>query len=57
MTASVFGLAATLDVSVCSLALLGVVAFTVVFESLTHLLEHKLAGSPYLDMLTKVYKG
>lgn len=54
---SVFGLGSSLDITVETLALTGVVGFTVVFEMCAHRLEHTLAGTPYMGMLAKIYKG
>lgn len=54
---SVFGIGSTLDITVGTLALTGVVGFTVVFEMGAHRLEHRLAGTPYMGMLAKIYKG
>lgn len=54
---SVFGLASKVDITVLTLALTGVVGFIVVFEMGAHRLEHHLAGTPYMGMLAKIYKG
>ena len=54
---NIFGLSGYLDVAVSTVALVSVVGFTVFFEALTHQLEHRLAGTPFIGMLTKVYKG
>lgn len=54
---SVFGLGSQLGITVATLALTGVVGFTVVFEICTHWLERQLAGTPYMGMLAKIYKG
>jgi hypothetical protein len=53
----IFGIAGRLSVEMSSLALVGVVAFTVSLELATHRLEHRLAGTPFLGMLNKIYKG
>lgn len=54
---SVFGLGSQVDVTSETLALAGVVGFTVVFEMAAHRLEHRLSGTPYMGMLAKIYKG
>ena len=54
---SVFGLGSQVDVTSETLALAGVVGFTVAFEMAAHRLEHRLAGTPYMGMLAKIYKG
>lgn len=54
---SVFGLGSQVDVTSETLALAGVVGFIVVFEMAAHRLEHRLAGTPYMGMLAKIYKG
>lgn len=54
---SVFGLGSDLDVTIGTLALTGVVGFTVLFEMGAHRLEHRLKGTPYMGMLAKIYKG
>ena len=54
---SVFGLGSMVDITTGTLALTGVVGFTVVFEMAAHRLEHHLAGTPYMGMLAKIYKG
>lgn len=54
---SVFGLGSQIDVTNETLALAGVVGFTVAFEMAAHRLEHRLAGTPYMGMLAKIYKG
>lgn len=54
---SVFGLGSQVDVTSETLALAGVVGFTVAFEMVAHRLEHRLAGTPYMGMLAKIYKG
>lgn len=54
---SVFGLGSQVDVTSETLALAGVVGFTVAFEMGAHRLEHRLAGTPYMGMLAKIYKG
>eukprot|EP00904_Undaria_pinnatifida_P009614 jgi/Undpi1/5783/HiC_scaffold_2.g01057.m1 len=53
---SVFGLGSMVDITTGTLALTGVVGFTVVFEMAAHRLEHHLAGTPYMGMLAKIYK-
>lgn len=54
---SVFGLGSSIDITLGTLALTGVVGFTVLFEMGAHRLEHRLAGTPYMGMLAKIYKG
>lgn len=54
---SVFGLASKVDITTLTLALTGTVGFIVVFEMGAHRLEHHLAGTPYMGMLAKIYKG
>lgn len=54
---SVFGLGSQLDITVATLALTGVVGFTVIFELCMHHLESNLHGTPYMGMLAKIYKG
>lgn len=54
---TVFGLGSQSDITVATLALTGVVGFTVIFELCTHRLESHLAGTPYMGMLAKIYKG
>lgn len=54
---SIFGLAGYLNVSYTTLALVGAVGITVFFELVTHTLEHRLQGTPFLGMLSRVYKG
>jgi len=54
---SVFGLGSQIDVTDETLALAGVVGFTIAFEMAAHRLEHRLTGTPYMGMLSKIYKG
>lgn len=54
---SVFGLGSDIDITIGTLALTGVVGFTVLFEMGAHRLEHRLVGTPYMGMLAKIYKG
>lgn len=56
MVQSVFGLTTQLPVEVSTWALVGTVAFTIMFEYAMHSLEHRVAGTPFLGMLNKVYK-
>ncbi|CAM9283188.1 unnamed protein product [Hapterophycus canaliculatus] len=53
---SVFGLGSQIDITSETLALAGLVGFTVLFEMAAHRLEHRLAGTPYMGMLAKIYK-
>lgn len=57
MQLSVFGLGSQIDITSETLALAGLVGFTVLFEMAAHRLEHRLAGTPYMGMLAKIYKG
>jgi len=52
----VFGLGSSLNTSLTTYCLVGVIAFTIAFEALTHIAERKLHGTPYMEMLSKVYK-
>ncbi len=54
---SVFGLGSQIDVTSETIALVGVVGFTIAFEMAAHRLEHRLSGTPYMGMLSKIYKG
>lgn len=54
---TVFGVGSYLDITVSTMALTGVVGFTVIFEIATHRLEAHLEGTPYMGMLAKIYKG
>lgn len=54
---SVFGLGSEIDITSETLALAGVVGFIVAFEMGAHRLEHRLAGTPYMGVLSKIYKG
>ena len=56
MTGSVFGLGASLDTSASSLSLMTLVAFTVLWEIMTHRIEVHLKNSVYLNMVNKIYK-
>jgi len=56
MAGSVFGLGSSLNATLTTYCLVGIVIFTIAFESLTHHAEHKLKGTPYMEMLAKVYK-
>jgi len=53
---SVFGRASALELELTTLCLVVVIAFTVVFEAVTKAAENHLKGTPYLEMLSKVYK-
>lgn len=54
---SVFALGSSMDITIDTLALTGVVGFTVIFEMCAHRMEHHLEGTPYMGMLAKIYKG
>jgi len=56
MAGSVFGLGSSLNTTLTTYCLIGIVIFTIAFESFTHHAEHKLKGTPYVEMLAKVYK-
>ncbi|CAM9894396.1 unnamed protein product, partial [Chrysoparadoxa australica] len=53
---SVFGLGSSLSIDSSTAALVGTVLFTIVFEVSTHHLEHRVEGTPYMAMLSKIYK-
>ena len=57
MGGGVFGLGSNLNVQAASISLIAIVAFTVIFELATHRLDHHLEGSPYKEMVDKIYKG
>ena len=57
MAGSIFGLGERLNVQAASISLICIVAFTVIFELFTHHLDHHLEGSPYKEMVDKIYKG
>ena len=56
MGGSIFGLGSSLNVQAASISLIAIVAFTVIFELGTHKLDHHLEGSPYKEMVDKIYK-
>ena len=53
---SVFGLAGKLSAATSAVSLAGVMSFTVIFEMLTHRLESKVNGTPFMGMVSKIYK-
>ena len=53
---TVFGLGSSLNTRAACVALIGIIIFTVIFEVSAHRLDHALVGTPYKEMVEKIYR-
>ena len=54
--APVFGLGAELNTKAACIALIGIIVFTVTFEVGAHKLDRAVKGTPYKDMVDKIFR-